>query len=84
VVTDHGHARDDWQVVLANALNATASTSPFTETEARLSEWQAWKWATGDRAVPLHVDDDPVERADTRHGLTIADSSTARRITGSG
>ena len=30
--------------------------------------------------VPVHVDDDPVERADTRHGLTIADSFTTRRI----
>src|SRR6266702_1965542 len=30
--------------------------------------------------VPVHVDDDSIERADTRHGLTIADSSTTRRI----
>ncbi len=30
--------------------------------------------------VPIHVDDDSIERADTRHGLTIADSSTTRRI----
>jgi hypothetical protein len=30
--------------------------------------------------IPVHVDHDPVERADTRHGVTIADSSIARRI----
>src|SRR5262249_15175777 len=30
--------------------------------------------------VPVHVDDDPVERADMRHDPTIADSSITRQI----
>jgi hypothetical protein len=28
--------------------------------------------------VPVHVDDDPVERADTRHDLTVSNPSRPR------
>jgi hypothetical protein len=55
--------------------------APPRSPRPRRASWLG-RHGSGHRVIalaPVHVDDNPVERADTRHGLTIADSSTPRR-----
>jgi hypothetical protein len=80
-------ARQEWDQAtagfrrLAIAANAELSRRPLTETEARRPEWLGVEVSRRVIAfVPVHVDHDRVERADTRHGPTIADSSTVKRM----
>jgi hypothetical protein len=117
VVTDHGHPRDDWQVVLAHTLMlcqrldgeqllippgpfpvghdlVPPEPCPFPDELQGAGIEAASKHLSVHRdrgtppgmvgvevgyrviaLVPVHVDHDPVERADTRHGPTITDSS---------